>query len=44
MGIARMKLLQLMQENAAHEGVQINFGTRIANPALLQGYDLIVGG
>jgi anthraniloyl-CoA monooxygenase len=43
MGIARVKLLQLMQENAAHEGVQINFGTRIANPALLQGYDLIVG-
>ena len=43
MGIARVKLLQLMQGNAAHEGVQINFGTRIANPVLLQGYDLIVG-
>ena len=43
MGVSRVKLLQLMQENAAREGAQLKFGVRIANPELLREYDLIVG-
>jgi anthraniloyl-CoA monooxygenase len=43
MGISRVKLLQLMQQNAVKEGVRIKFNTRIDTPALLQDYDLVVG-
>jgi anthraniloyl-CoA monooxygenase len=43
MGVSRVKLLQLMQDNAAREGVQLKFGVRIASPVLFKGYDLIVG-
>jgi len=43
MGISRVKLLQLMQQNALNEGVDIHFNTRIGTPALLQDYDLVVG-
>jgi anthraniloyl-CoA monooxygenase len=43
MGISRMKLLQLMQQNALNEGVRIHFDTRIDTPALLRDYDLVVG-
>jgi anthraniloyl-CoA monooxygenase len=43
MGISRVKLLQLMQQNALNEGVNIHFNTRIDAPTLLQDYDLIIG-
>jgi anthraniloyl-CoA monooxygenase len=43
MGVSRVKLLQLMQDNAAREGVQLKFGLRIASPEQLKDYDLIVG-
>jgi anthraniloyl-CoA monooxygenase len=43
MGISRVKLLQLMHQNALNEGVRIHFETRIDTPTLLQDYDLVVG-
>ena len=43
MGISRVKLLQLMQQNAIEEGVRITFESRVKTPSDLQGYDLIVG-
>ena len=43
MGISRVKLLQLMQQNARDEGVQLRFSDRIAEPSQLNDYDLIVG-
>ena len=43
MGISRVKLLQLMQQNAIDEGVRIKFESRVKTPSDLTGYDLIVG-
>jgi anthraniloyl-CoA monooxygenase len=43
MGISRVKLLQLMQQNARDAGVTLRFGTHIAEPSQLKDYDLIVG-
>jgi anthraniloyl-CoA monooxygenase len=43
MGISRVKLLQLMQQNALDEGVNIRFETRIDSTVLLKDYDLVVG-
>lgn len=43
MGVSRVKLLQVMQENARKEGVQIIFEKRIATPDLRSDYDLVVG-
>jgi anthraniloyl-CoA monooxygenase len=43
MGISRVRLLQLMQQNALQQGVRIHFERRIPDPSLLQDYDLVVG-
>lgn len=43
MGISRVKLLQLMQRSALEAGATIRFGTRVATPDLLAGYDMVVG-
>jgi anthraniloyl-CoA monooxygenase len=43
MGISRVNLLQLMQQNALDEGVRLHFENRIASPALREKYDLVVG-
>ena len=43
MGISRVILLQLMQQNALEHGVRIHFESRVADPSLLQDYDLVVG-
>jgi anthraniloyl-CoA monooxygenase len=43
LGISRVKLLQLMQDNAMNAGARIRFGTRIANTSLFENYDLVVG-
>lgn len=43
MGISRVKLLELMQQNALDEGVRIAFESRIPTPSHLDGYDLVVG-
>jgi anthraniloyl-CoA monooxygenase len=43
LGISRVKLLQLMQDNAMNAGARIQFGTRIAHPSAFEKYDLVVG-
>ena len=43
MGISRVKLLQLMQDNALEQGVEIHFQRRIEAPSVLRHYDLVVG-
>ena len=43
MGISPREVVAAHARKRRDEGVQINFGTRIADPAPLQGYDLIVG-
>jgi anthraniloyl-CoA monooxygenase len=43
LGIGRVNLLQLMQDNALNAGARIEFGTRIANPSSFENYDLVVG-
>jgi anthraniloyl-CoA monooxygenase len=43
LGISRVKLLQLMQDNASDAGAQIQFGIRFANPSSFENYDLVVG-
>ncbi|RWE07629.1 MAG: monooxygenase [Mesorhizobium sp.] len=42
-GIARLRLLQLLQERALAEGVQIVSGQLVKRLADIQGYDLVVG-
>jgi anthraniloyl-CoA monooxygenase len=43
LGIGRVNLLQLMQDNALNAGARIEFGTRIANSSSFENYDLVVG-
>lgn len=43
LGIARVKLLQLMQENAAAAGARLHFQVPVKDFAALEGYDLVVG-
>lgn len=43
LGISRVKLLQLMQDNALNAGARIQFGVRIADPSAFEKYDLVVG-
>lgn len=43
LGISRVGLLRLMQDNAVQSGARIRFETRVPTVAELQGYDLIVG-
>lgn len=43
LGISRVKLLQLMQDNALNAGARIHFGVRIADPSSFDTYDLVVG-
>ena len=43
MGVSRVKLLELMQQNAEAAGVRLHFEARVADPALLDRYDLVVG-
>jgi anthraniloyl-CoA monooxygenase len=42
-GIARLELLRVLQERCRRLGVRLQFDTRLADPAVLAGYDLIVG-
>ena len=43
MGIARVRLLQLMQRNAAEAGVNLHFETQVRRLSLMDEYDLVVG-
>ena len=43
LGIARVKLLQLMQENAAGAGARLHFEAPVKDFAVLEGYDVVVG-
>ena len=43
LGIARVKLLQLMQENAADVGVHLRFEAPVRSLSVLDEYDLVVG-
>ena len=43
LGIARVKLLELMQANAAAEGVRLQFEQPVRDLAILDQYDMVVG-
>ena len=43
LGIPRVRLLNIMQSHATSQGVNIEYAKRIASPAALSSYDLIVG-
>ncbi len=43
LGIARVKLLQLMQQNAAEAGVQLHFEAPVRRLSILDEYDIVVG-